>query len=588
MVLNTLLGGSSSSSSTSTSSGGTNDNRNVYYECTGPDCASVRPASSTTAAPFSQNRNQLVTITTPSSTNPLQNITIPRGSNPNLNIPIGLEPPPDLQEALNLGGNVNLNCDFENGCPTLLPPRLRSSTTTSTTSPPPVFQISISPFLGGFNRRVPTEASLGTGTLSEESVGNNKTIIPVTAESNSSELPSAGIGEDFINEVYELDDNGRDKYVIVRQDEQVKKRKKEQAVGEMTAIREKEKNSIDNKQMESSEDIKEVLQALRGLLQILNTTNQGKLTSLGKQKFKPQGFTSAMEDSKIRDVVLPLDSFSRIQTVKLPGLEIPLQLRTKHVPPPHLHYSNVNFKGSHNSENHIQTKTTNSTTIPPHLIPLGPDAKPLLQPDGTLLAEPSDHLVGQQQQLSQRFPYLSSIYESSSSASPVLANSTVASDFHTHTEEKNTRTDNKSDDKDMITSMIDTVRDLPMDTKRHMLANMMFAVPMAAVTMAAAGVPHLAIAPLATLIPGFLFAAFTDTNPSPHGSHSRLGHGNGHDHGQNQMAENREGQDTVEQPPQQGLPALIAGLRQFYTHRRENQTLHISTGNMQGHQHHGK
>ena len=141
----------------------------------------------------------------------------------------------------------------------------------------------------------------------------------------------------------------------------------------------------------------------------------------------------------------------------------------------------------------------------------------------------------------------------------------------------------------MITSMIDTVRDLPMDTKRHMLANMMFGVPMAAITMAAAGVPHLAIAPLATIIPGFLFAAFTDTNPDPraeghgHGGH---GHGQGQGHGHGHGPETREGEDAVGQPPQHGLAGLIAGLRQFYTHRRENMTLHIATDN--SHRQHGK
>jgi hypothetical protein len=129
---------------------------------------------------------------------------------------------------------------------------------------------------------------------------------------------------------------------------------------------------------------------------------------------------------------------------------------------------------------------------------------------------------------------------------------------------------------------------------------MMFGVPMAAITMAAAGVPHLAIAPLATLIPGFLFAAFTDTNPmpraeDPHGGHHGHNHGHGHNnahggHGHDTGLE-REGSghhdgqgESGTQFPQRGLAGLIAGLRQLYTHRRQDQTLHIVTDNAHGHQ----
>ena len=125
----------------------------------------------------------------------------------------------------------------------------------------------------------------------------------------------------------------------------------------------------------------------------------------------------------------------------------------------------------------------------------------------------------------------------------------------------------------MITHMIDMVRELPMETKRHMLANMMFVVPMAAATMAAAGLPSLAIAPLATVIPGFLFMAFMDASPEG-------GHGHGH-HG----AHTSDGGTTV-RPPRRGIAGLVSALREFHTNRRQNQTLHIQTDPEHGH-HHG-
>jgi len=59
-----------------------------------------------------------------------------------------------------------------------------------------------------------------------------------------------------------------------------------------------------------------------------------------------------------------------------------------------------------------------------------------------------------------------------------------------------------------------------------MLAGMMFAMPMAVSTLATVGVPTLMIAPLATIIPSFLFAAFTETDQEPSSSQSH-GHRTG-------------------------------------------------------------
>ena len=65
-----------------------------------------------------------------------------------------------------------------------------------------------------------------------------------------------------------------------------------------------------------------------------------------------------------------------------------------------------------------------------------------------------------------------------------------------------------------------------MDTRRRMLAGMMFAMPMAVSTLATVGVPTLMIAPLATIIPSFLFMAFTETDQQPSTSESH-GHRTG-------------------------------------------------------------
>ncbi len=632
-----VAGGSSSSSSTSTSSGGTNDNRNVYYECTGPNCSSVKPAA--TAAPASQPpiRNQLVTQPTPPPTVPpgvdvLRNITFPKGANPNLNIPPGLVPPPDLQEALDLGGNVNLNCDYVNGCPTLLPPSRTSTTSTTTTVRPPIFQISFSPLFGGLNRRTPpTEAATGVQAASVNSEAVQKTNNSLGEEEKEevAELPTAGLGEDFINEVYQLDEDGKDMFTIVRLNSQ-----EDRLVNRLTAglnnNNKKKDNSLlglsdgDDKKtsLESGstkkegEDIKEVLQAIRSLLEILNTTSQGKrrpgLKTKGNRTAQPLHKGAPVlhpqrPDSayQVQDIVLDGDAFSRIQSVRLPGLDRTVLVNTKHVPhPPHVQGGDEgNYKTKNENTNKAVTSIPSSTTtIPPHLIPLGPDGRPILRPDGSLVnaaaaAAGGGHVGGQQHQLSHMFPYLSTAEDNVSTASSTVAtveNTTSAEVNDTLTGEKAAR-----EHKDMITSMIDTVRDLPMDTKRHMLANMMFGVPMAAITMAAAGVPHLAIAPLATLIPGFLFAAFTDTNPMPRAEDPHGGHGHGHGHNnahgghghdaglEREGSGHHDGQgEGGSQFPQRGLAGLIAGLRQLYTHRRQDQTLHIVTDNAHGH--HGK
>ena len=101
----------------------------------------------------------------------------------------------------------------------------------------------------------------------------------------------------------------------------------------------------------------------------------------------------------------------------------------------------------------------------------------------------------------------------------------------------------------MVSKTLEMIKEMPMEDKRHMLANMMLTVPMAAISMAAAGLPHLAIAPLATIIPGFVFAAFAD-----------VGHGH-------------ESEDEAVLSPQE----IIAAVRQFVSSPR-NRSIHLGAG----------
>ena len=138
------------------------------------------------------------------------------------------------------------------------------------------------------------------------------------------------------------------------------------------------------------------------------------------------------------------------------------------------------------------------------LIPLGPDGTPLLTPDGSPILsnnfplDPVKSINNQNQKLNDRFPFLA---QASTTRRPALLATTteVAA----------------VDNRDFMTRMVNMVRELPMDTRRRMLAGMMFAMPMAVTTLATVGVPTLMIAPLAAVIPSFLFAAFTETDHQP-------------------------------------------------------------------------
>ena len=189
------------------------------------------------------------------------------------------------------------------------------------------------------------------------------------------------------------------------------------------------------------------------------------------------------------------------------------------------------------------------TTIPPHLIPLGPEGTPLLNPDGT----PTNNLVlTRNSAISDIFPFLSQDQQHLHQI-PLVLNSTGE----------------VVDDRDFFTKSVNMVRELPMDTRRRMLAGMMMGVPMAALTMATLGAPTVAIAPMALAIPGFLFAAFTETNPAEQNSRQEPAHahGGGHHH-----------------HPRRGIAGLIDAVRDF--RRSQNNVSLANTEETEHHHHH--
>jgi hypothetical protein len=177
------------------------------------------------------------------------------------------------------------------------------------------------------------------------------------------------------------------------------------------------------------------------------------------------------------------------------------------------------------------------TTIPPHLIPLGADGTPLLNPDGTPVLKTGNPLLAlgdNRQKLTDIFPFLDPQQQY----------------LHQIASLKQSINESRVDNRDLLTRVLNYAREMPMDTRRRMFAGLTMGVPMAALTMASMGLPTLAIAPMALAIPGFLFAAFTETMPTntrsregqvpldhghdAHGHHGAGGHGHqgagGHGH----------------------------------------------------------
>ena len=310
----------------------------------------------------------------------------------------------------------------------------------------------------------------------------------------------------------------------------------------------------------SHDQLDNLISSLTSLVKLLNTTkSQGNAEPTKTNPFRiPPGFGSG----QMGNVPLPaladdsldpeIDGEDDYQDLSKPlshvgGLDdgrpqAHFKIRTPIPPPP------------------ATTSAPPGTTIPPHLIPLGPDGKPLLNPDGT----PTRNFIGSGQQVSEMFPFL---------------DPSIIGKFYektTQPPENETYIDNR----DFITRAVNMMSELPMDTRRRMLAGMVFTVPMAAATMAAVGVPSMAIAPLATVIPGFLFSAFMETDPAA-------------------IAANRENNP----PRRRGIAGLVDAIAEFRASHGEGHGQHghhgaqdVGNGNAahdhskdQGHDHgHGR
>ena len=484
--------GFSSSSSTSVSDGGNNNNENKYSECTGPQCSDVREEEK----PFSltdDNRNvffsaETTTTTTRSplrETNLLENITFPNGGDQqiNLNIPQGVSPPPDLQEAIDLGGDINLNCDRTNGCPTLIPPQDRSTTTLRTTRPP-VFRVSISPLFGNI-RSGNSEEETSSGIQETKNEVREK-LLANAASINSeatNELPLRGLGDDYVNEVYELDaptsfsKSQGNRVATIGDNSGVINRNRISATSgfdRVAAIPPVETGG----RGDTAEDLKSVVKALTGLLQLLNSTGRRKTNDQTVNLTQPFGLGHlGGKRYPVKNIIFDEDAtFSKIKSQNVMDGDIIYYNIKKNLPSPQ--YQNIQSQ----SISKIDT-----TTIPPHLIPLGSDGSPLVEPDGTFI---SPGKYGQRNQMSQMFPYLAD--KNSYTTRAPAKTTTVSIDLNTtSTSHADGSNNNITDNRDMITRTIDMIHAMPMSTKRHMLANMVVGVPMAAITMVAAGLPPL-------------------------------------------------------------------------------------------------
>jgi hypothetical protein len=354
----------------------------------------------------------------------------------------------------------------------------------------------------------------------------------------------------------------------------------------------------------SEDDLRSIVKALSGLIQILNSTSKGrKRNTIRGAPHRIGGGHLGNKPYPVKNIIFDdAATFSKIKSHNLPSGET-------------IYFNVKRPLATGLSQGLIPSSTAPRTTIPPHLIPLGPDGAPLVRPDGTFVDPGRAGPGGKDSQLSQMFPYLrdrpnsvvSLVTQQPRSSSPTtpwsLPDATTAApgletgflwDLAGYgitpggKKEKKVEkaVEGQEDDHlDMFSRAIETMRDMPMETKRHMLASMMFTVPMAAVTMAAAGLPHLAIAPLATVIPGFMFAAFTDVN-APHdpGSHGHHALGQAHNHPAPDATTPVDTNPVAQPSRQTGLAGLLQTIRNFSTNRRQNQTLHIRTDGG-GHQH---
>ena len=484
--------GFSSSSSTSVSDGGNNNNENKYSECTGPQCSD----DSEEERPFSltdENRNVFYASETTSTTtrrsplretNLLENITLPNGGDQqiNLNIPPGVSPPPDLQEAIDRGGDINLNCDRTNGCPTLIPPQDRLSTSTTRA---PAFRVSISPLFGNIRSGNSEEQTSSGVQATRNEVRENLLANAASINSESiNELPLRGLGDDYVNEIYELD-------APTSLSQSFPQTNRVASIGDNSGdIQANRISTISSDRVAqippvkadgsgdttTAEDLKSIVKALSGLLQLLNNTGRRNTKEPSVNLTQPFGLGHlGGKRYPVKNIIFDDDAtFSKIKSQSVIDGDIIYYNIKKNLPSPQ--HQNIE---SHSISN------LDTTTIPPHLIPLGSDGSPLVEPDGSFIS-PGGY--GQRNQMSQMFPYLSD-KKYYTTRSPLTTTTTATIDLTSSTSP--TDSHNTTDNRDMITRTIDMIHAMPMSTKRHMLANMVVGVPMAAITMVAAGLSPL-------------------------------------------------------------------------------------------------
>ena len=118
-------------------------------------------------------------------------------------------------------------------------------------------------------------------------------------------------------------------------------------------------------------------------------------------------------------------------------------------------------------------------------MPLGPNDRPL---NGLYI--------------SQNYPFnntRSTTYTTTTTATKSTTTSTIYSITTT------------SSDEGLVMGMLNTIRQMSFQDRRRMFVTLVLTVPMTALTLTAIGVPSLLVAPMATIIPVFLYIAYTNT-----------------------------------------------------------------------------
>ena len=171
------------------------------------------------------------------------------------------------------------------------------------------------------------------------------------------ELPQAGLGSDFKNEVY------REDSTTARAPLNSQNRDRDRVA------------QIPPERSESGEDIRDVVNALRGLIQLLNSTEQGRqrLQKVKHKLYDVRPGSQGRNRPQVKDIILPVNQFLPNYQKKAPDND------------PFI------FRKSPYGDNQapVRNRETSGTTIPPHLIPLGPDGRPLIRPNGRPVLGPN-------------------------------------------------------------------------------------------------------------------------------------------------------------------------------------------------------